>query len=289
MQELKKPAKIAIAVIGIISISLLYLIVPKFIPEFTYKNSILNAILNVLVSVGWKIIVSVICFLIVKLILKRKIGITKKNFFYGFFIIGWILIIYTLCNFFGSFPYSLQGEGVDYSLAPIKLILYLVSCLGIGLVEESIWRVLAINLFLWAFGEDKKSKTLAVTFSAIIFGLAHINNILSIPTIPNKTFSQVLYASIMGFYFGVSYIKSENILPSILHHALFDYACYSTYCFYPEGQLIEVITGDISIISAVVNVITHIPLLIYSILLLFDILKFINEDIKKYRLNKKTL
>lgn len=75
----------------------------------------------------------------------------------------------------------------------LDLIVTLVGCFEIGLVEEAIFRVFSINLFVWVFGVDKKGKNIAIFASSILFGLAHIYNLLVIPGIINKTISQKFF------------------------------------------------------------------------------------------------
>ena len=264
---MSKTVKLILAIIAIAVPLYLLVGVAPLIPKISSFGYAANTVLNRLVSVCCSLLISAICFIIVKVFLKRKIGITKKNFLYGFLSIGWIMMIYTICNFFSNFPSSVSFADMDLSVLCVDLIATLIGCFEIGLVEEAIFRVLSINLFVWVFGEDKKGKTIAIFASSILFGFAHICNLIAISGIINKTIAQVVYAFIIGFYFAVSYVKAENILPAITYHALFDYALYAAHCFYPKELLNETVTTDVPFLDAMINVAWYVPILIYSLLL----------------------
>lgn len=245
----------------------LYSVITPHIPAVSAFGAEVNLVINRMVSVCWTLVISSPCFLTVKVI-KGRSGLTRKNFVYGFYSIGWIMLIYTICNFLLSLPSPVFSEDFHWASVCVELVTTFVGCFEIGLVEESIWRVLSINLLLWVFGEDKKGKYTAILVSSALFGLSHINNLIQTPGIVNKTISQVIYAFILGLFFAIVYVKSHSILPSIVHHALYDFACYGAYCFYPKDLLQETVTTDSSFASAMYETALHLPILIYSILLL---------------------
>ena len=248
-----------------------YLFVPRLFDSVDYGEGWGAFLLSNAVSFVFKIFVAVLCFLFVKKVLRRDIGITKKNFILGFFIYGSVMLLYCVSNFFSSFPFSYQGEEVNYSLA-VKLIpVYFIRCLGIGIGEEAVWRVLGVNLYVYAFGERKGGKFLAVFIPSVIFGLAHLNNLISTPTLVYSTISQVFYATMIGFYFAVSYFKTGNVIPCILLHALFDFAYYVCRGFYPKEVLEEVIVKDTTPLGAFINATSNIPLFIFALLLFFNV------------------
>ena len=274
MVTIKKPTKILIATLILLVFSAVYLFMPNLYNNINYsENPWVNLIVSTLVSFGFKTLIAVFAVLLVKLVLKRKVGITKKQFVLGFFGYGAIMLAYCVGNFFSSFPFAYQGEGVNYSTA-LKLIpIYFVKCLGIGIGEEAVWRILGVNLFDWAIGREKKGRFFIVLIPSIIFGVAHLNNLISNPTLINKTVAQVFYAAMIGVYFSVCYYKSENILPCILLHALFDFAYYVCRGFYPPEVLKKVVVTDTSVLGAIYTVAVNVPLLIYAILLFFDFFK----------------
>lgn len=263
--ELPKSRKFLLALVIIAVPTGLYIGSSFLVPAVSAFSDPVNTVLNRLVSVCCSLTIAAVCFAAVKLLLKRKIGITKKNFSYGFLSIGWIMLIYTLINFLETFPFSNLRTDLSGPALLLELAMTLIGCLEVGLVEESIWRVLSVNLFLWVFGEEKGGRIAAVIFSSVLFGLTHAVNLLATPSIPVATATQVIYAFILGFFFAVIYVRSGNILPAILHHALFDYACFAAYCFYPKDALQETVTTDIPLSDAALTLLCYLPVLLYSI------------------------
>lgn len=94
----------------------------------------------------------------------------------------------------------------------------------IGILEEGIFRYLIMDCFFrrwlrfpfWA----------ALIFSALYFGLAHLNNLAAIPdgygvlVVP-----QVVGASIMGLWLGYIYVK-QGLHMAILSHAAYDFVLF---------------------------------------------------------------
>lgn len=277
--DLPKKKRAAIALMIILVFSALYLFPPYLFSVIIYsENAWTQTIVSVAVSFSYKLGMFVLCAVFVKKALNMNVGLTRKNFFKGLFVYGGIMLVYSAFNFYFSFPFSYQGEAVDYGRAFKLLPIYLVQCVGIGIGEEGVWRVLGVNLFVWAFGKERKSGFFALLIPSVIFGLAHLNNIITPPVLINSTISQVFYATMIGFYFSVCYFKSNNILPPVILHALFDFAYYVCRGFYPKEVLTEVVKTDISPLSAVVNVITHVPILIYALALYFISFKKKTED-----------
>ena len=268
----KKRVTAAFAVLLVFSAT--YLFTPHLFSGINYsENSWINTIISVAVSFSFKFLMFVLCALFVKKVLKKDIGLKRKNFLKGLFFYGSIMLIYSVFNFFFSFPFAHQGDAVDYDRAYKLIPIYLVQCIGIGIGEEGVWRVLGVNLFSWAFGEGKKNGFFAVLIPSLVFGLAHLNNMIIPPVLINATIAQVFYATMIGLLFAVCYYKTGNVLPPIILHALFDFAYYVCRGFYPREVLTEVVRTDITPLAAVFNVAIHLPILVLAILLFFFTLK----------------
>lgn len=78
-----------------------------------------------------------------------------------------------------------------------------------GIVEEVIFRGLIITRLERGFG-----KIAAVIVSALIFGLFH------------RTPIAIVYATVLGFVFGVMYLVYDSIVPSIVCHVFFNLTSY---------------------------------------------------------------
>ena len=103
--------------------------------------------------------------------------------------------------------------GVAMHFSPVETVLYVVSMIGVGILEEIIFRGF---LFKALCRENAKS---AILISSITFGVGHIVNLLNgaelLPTL-----LQVCYAAAVGFLFTVLFYRSGTLLPCILTHSV---------------------------------------------------------------------
>lgn len=125
-----------------------------------------------------------------------------KKFLY--FIPMWFL---TTGNLWGGFEIEYPGMGE---------LMAVISMLLVGYVEEMIFRGFLFRAML-----KKDSVKVAVTVSALTFGIGHIINLLT-GQASVETVLQVVFAIAWGFIFTLVYYKSGSILPGILAHGLVD-------------------------------------------------------------------
>lgn len=107
--------------------------------------------------------------------------------------------------------------GVTCNLGIAETVLYIVSMLCVGFLEEIIFR----GLLFEAMRED--SVTSAVIVSSVTFGIGHIINLFNgsgAELLPNLL--QVLYATAVGFMFVMMYLKSGSLLVCIAAHGIFN-------------------------------------------------------------------
>jgi membrane protease YdiL (CAAX protease family) len=95
----------------------------------------------------------------------------------------------------------------------------------VPLAEEGLFRGILLSILLWGFRDMYKGSTadwLTIIFSTLIFSTAHLNNLGDYPT--GFILFQVGFASILGFAFGYTRMKTGSIYPAIILHALFNLA-----------------------------------------------------------------
>lgn len=250
----------------LLALFLSFLFVIAYLISFRFLPSIdKNMWADVLFKFFYRVVFSVVCIIIIKFVFKIKIGFTKKNLLSGFFIYGIIMVIYVVSNFIGSSSAMDKTfkEGIE------KAIVYFIMCLGIGIVEETLFRIFTFNLLKKAFGKGKINTFFAIIISSLIFGLAHINNLFGENPTVHKTIAQVVYAFFIGTFFTALYDKSENILPCIIYHALYDYAFYFWFSF--SSSAITSSKTDISLLSMFIEPLWELPLFIFAILLYFNV------------------
>lgn len=113
----------------------------------------------------------------------------------------------------------------DYAQADYHLlILFMISTLAVGIVEELIFRGTLFPLFIKAFKNHKKSMLIAAILSNLIFGVVHFVNIFKQPENIIGITSQVFFALAIGVFFCGLMARTENILIPSFIHALINFS-----------------------------------------------------------------
>ncbi len=132
---------------------------------------------------------------------------------------------YGLCKFEGSmkkylffFPLVILcstnlWNGVTMNLSLLETVLYIVSMLCVGFLEELIFRGF---LFRAMCKDNVKS---AIIVSSITFGIGHIVNLLNGAELLS-TLLQVCYAVAIGFLFTIIVYYGKSLIPCILCHSI---------------------------------------------------------------------
>ena len=132
---------------------------------------------------------------------------------------------YGLCKFEGSmkkylffFPLVILcstnlWNGVTMNLSLLGTVLYIVSMLCVGFLEELIFRGF---LFRAMCKDNVKS---AIIVSSITFGIGHIVNLLNGAELLS-TLLQVCYAVAIGFLFTIIVYYGKSLIPCILCHGI---------------------------------------------------------------------
>ena len=104
-------------------------------------------------------------------------------------------------------------RGVSLHLSVFETILYVVSMICVGFIEEVIFRGFLFQALC------KENVKRAIVISSITFGIGHIVNLLNgaelIPTL-----LQICYAIAIGFLFTVIFYRSKSLIPCIVTHSL---------------------------------------------------------------------
>lgn len=125
-------------------------------------------------------------------------------------------------------------HGVTCNYGAVETVLYMLTMLCVGFLEEVIFRGLLFNAMR---GESLVS---AVIVSSLTFGIGHIINLVNgsgAELIPNLL--QVIYATAAGFMFVMLYLKTDSLLVCIAAHGLFN--AISVFAAQPTltGQIIS--------------------------------------------------
>lgn len=146
-------------------------------------------------------------FLVVWIIkngLSEKYGLHKIKIDYGKYLYFLPLVVIASTNLWG---------GVALQLSVLETVLYVVSMLCVGFIEEVIFRG-----FLFKALCIKNVKR-AIIISSLTFGLGHIVNLLNGAQVLS-TMLQITYAVAIGFLFTIIFYKSKSLIPCIITHSV---------------------------------------------------------------------
>lgn len=130
----------------------------------------------------------------------------------------------------------------DFKYAGIGLtLLVVVSCLLIGIMEETLCRGIIFLNMLDKWGASRKGLWKAILLSALPFGLLHLLNLTKTVNgagIIDVAF-QVVYATTYAVFAAVLYLRCRNMWVLILNHAIIDLAQYTLFLIIPSNKLYE--------------------------------------------------
>ncbi len=128
-----------------------------------------------------------------------KVAVDHKRYLYYL-----PLLVLVSTNLWGGFAMQ---------LSPAETVCYVISMIGVGILEEVIFRGLLFQSLC------KDSYKAAVVISSVTFGIGHIVNLLNgaafLPTL-----LQIIYATAAGFLFTILFQKSGTLLPCIVTHCV---------------------------------------------------------------------
>lgn len=103
--------------------------------------------------------------------------------------------------------------GVKLNLSVFETILYIISMMCVGFLEEVIFRGFLFKALC------RNNVNRAILISSITFGLGHIVNLLNGKNIP-ETLMQICYAVAIGFLFTIIFYKGKSLWPCIITHSV---------------------------------------------------------------------
>lgn len=182
---------------------------------------------------------------------KRGIGFGK-----GLLVGGYFLFI----GVYSAIVYTVIYEG-ERTLRPWYLIAVFVICMiFVGITEEFLCRGVLAELLLRHYGATKEGVWKAVIISGVLFGLAHLSNLLGAE--PVGVLVQCVIAGMMGMAFAAIYFRTGCIWVTVALHAFVDVCALITGGLY-TGEIAETISGyqPIQLIGVVPYVILLLVLL----------------------------
>ena len=107
-----------------------------------------------------------------------------------------------------------------------------------GFLEETAFRALLIATLMRQWRNDEKKFIPAALISAIVFGSTHAFNLFAGAN-PLQTLCQVFSAGCGGFFFAAVFLRTGNILPTMVMHAIQDIASAAVFPTLSEGMILQ--------------------------------------------------
>ena len=166
----------------------------------------------------------------------------------------------------------------DLSLIePGNLLLLLFACLMVGFAEEYLFRGLLQPLFLKKYATRERGILLSILFPALCFGLFHLINLAKNDN-AGQVLVQVVFATFIGFFFGVLVLKTRKLVPIAITHGLINF--FFSLALLPGWKPVE---EDVVETVSIAPIIVFLPLLIAGLLIYRkldkkEILKLVNME-----------
>ena len=104
-------------------------------------------------------------------------------------------------------------NGININNTKIEIVLYIISMLLVGFLEEIIFRGFLFKLL------EKDNVNKAIIITSITFGIGHIVNLLNGADIIS-TLIQICYSISIGYLFAIIFHKGKSLWPCIITHSL---------------------------------------------------------------------
>lgn len=132
---------------------------------------------------------------------------------------------------------ALVSEATPWKTAP-GICLGIISILGIGFREETVFRGIIANNLGIAYGKSQRGVWKAVILSGLIFGLSHLSNIFT-GVNPLRALLQTASACAIGMYLSAVYYRGGSLWALVLIHCLTDAGGLFRSAFTAEATAVE--------------------------------------------------
>lgn len=165
--------------------------------------------------------------------LGEKYGLQKVKIDYGKYLYFLPLVVIASTNLW-------MGFGLHLSV--LETILYVVSMLCVGFIEEIIFRGFLFKALC------KENVKRAIVISSLTFGIGHIVNLLNGAEVLSTSL-QICYAVAIGFCFTILFYKSKSLIPCIITHSVIN--SLSAFAGERTDTFYIIVAAVITIISVV--------------------------------------
>ena len=137
--------------------------------------------------------------------------------------IGYVLVVGLVAGTATFFSIPRTGE---LAVDPARVAQVVALCLLTGLFEEGVFRVLAIDAFVPAFGGGFRGALRAAAASAVLFGVLHVSAsevVLATDAVAGmQAVLKPVEAGLFGFFMAAVYLATRNLWVLVAVHAAFN-------------------------------------------------------------------
>jgi len=204
--------------------------------------------------------------------LLKEAGFTKPGQWKNVWLI-WPIFVFSVING-GTSPFD--GTLTIDASQPVRLVLFVLLYISVGLFEEFLFRSVTLTLLLRKWGSTRKGIYLAVLVSCSVFGVLHLVNLIMGRRSLLSTASQIVYGSFFGVFFAACFLRNKSVWPVVFSHALFDLC----------GNFEDIAVGSVTfgqihettLQSALIAGLITLPLLIYGLFILRKVMPVQSDE-----------
>jgi len=140
-------------------------------------------------------------------------GLTRFGNIKDWLVVSIVLVYHLLVNL----RFMTGNFAIVFPSSPLA-IANLVYYFPASLMEEIMFRGLALLAMVFAWGYTRKGLVKAVLLSSLLFGLIHLFNIVELSI--EVVFLEVLVAALLGFFWAAITLATRSLWPAIILHWL---------------------------------------------------------------------
>lgn len=150
-----------------------------------------------------------------------------------FVLLALILTIYSYFQINSSHIENVSVNSLDN-------LIFLTSCLSVGIFEELFFRIFIFFFVLKIFDKRKNKLFISIILTSLIFGFSHLTNLFNPEFHKISVVNQILFAISIGFILQSIYIRTKSLTFIICLHTLINYyGSYKKHLFFQEIENIE--------------------------------------------------
>lgn len=193
--------------------------------------------------------------------LRGKLGLNKPGSWKSVLLV-WPLVLLAILDGSDSLTANL---GLVFD--PFLLLIFIPLYFFIGFFEEILFRGAIQGMIMRRWGKNPRGIFLSVLVANLIFGGAHLLNLVMGRATAMYAVGQFLFAFFFGIFFSALYLRTGSLWPGIGLHMIYDFIA-NLDAFTPDAIPRSEIVRDTSPEGLVIGLIITLPLLISGLIYL---------------------